>query len=58
MENKKMVEIIERQITKLEEIQENNSGNINTVLVISESIRAHVDLIRSINIKLKQWQPL
>lgn len=55
MENEKMIEIIERQIERLEELQEQHPGNLNTILAISDSIRAHVALIRSINIKLKQW---
>ena len=55
MENEKMIEIIERQIERLEELQEQHSGNLNTILAISDSIRAHVALIRVIDFKLKQW---
>ncbi|MDC4241976.1 hypothetical protein NE398_17720 [Clostridium tertium] len=55
MENKKMIEIIKKQIERLEELQEQYFGNLNTVLAISDSIRAHVDLIRSISSGLKEW---
>jgi len=55
MKNEKMIEVIENQITKLEKLQEEMFCDSSLVLEISNSIRQHVDLIRSINVKLKQW---
>jgi len=55
MKNEKMIEFIENQITKLEKLQEEMFCDSSLVLEISNSIRQHVDLLRSINVKLKQW---